>query len=834
MGTYLFQQRMEDLYKMSKDCVLQAPTGAGKTRAALQPALLGFESGELLHYPQRIVFATPMRTLTMSHYENVIKAAAIKGWKRDYSIGIQTGDLPDDPRFEKRIVFVTVDQLLASFLNVPYGLPRRQDNLNAGAFIGSYLVFDEFHLYPQQQMMLSVLAMLVMLKDVSRFTLMSATFSHRFLDVVGKVLGAEVVAEDPQTPVETSLFHDVSSVQTQQRTWYTEDGLLDGEAVARLAQGRTLCVCNTVLSAQQLYTAVRERLPHVECHMLHARFYRQDRADKEEFIRQKFEQSESPTILIATQVVEVGLDISCDVLLTECAPAASLIQRAGRCARRDNEWGRVHVFLPLDEKGRVSYAPYGDVRGEDGQQEIFDRTWEALSSSDYNGMVLRFREEQALINHTHGPADEAFVYKLEQRVDDRIDKITRCIATREDGLIASLIREQISVPVYVQGEPNRDDVLTQKPHQRQSFGLSRGLLYHAFKTLEENNSTAPFFLMGCTGQDENPDNQKSDDGMSLPHYKWYPLRTADEVYRGGYLWFTIHPEAATYDADTGLQLAVSGNPAIESPLIERVGHERGRFRYIADTYQEHIRGLYLAYTKPDDAQERRPLRDEFLYPLQRLCLKLNKPPDVGERMLRLVLALHDIGKLNRPWQDWAEAWQYFYREQGFQPQRLPEDGALAHTDIDYGDTRQKSMIQAFKHAPRGTHAVESAQAALEILKDAAGEDTFWLTVAAAAIMRHHTPGAERCDAFELIPNGVIEVINGLRECGFSDDETERWSALLQTNFDYSSPRLAKLARRVEPDRQDWDTGLMYLLFVRVLRLADQRSGDFLRRYQIDQ
>jgi CRISPR-associated endonuclease/helicase Cas3 len=41
----------------------------------------------------------------------------------------------------------------------------------------------------------------------------------------------------------------------------------------------------------------------------------------------------SKVMVVATQVVEAGLDVSCELLVTEVAPADSLVQRAGRCAR---------------------------------------------------------------------------------------------------------------------------------------------------------------------------------------------------------------------------------------------------------------------------------------------------------------------------------------------------------------------------------------------------------------------------------------------------------------------------------------------------------------------
>ena len=46
------------------------------------------------------------------------------------------------------LTFCTIDQLLASFLAIPYGVGPNRANLNVAGVAGSYLVLDEFHLYP--------------------------------------------------------------------------------------------------------------------------------------------------------------------------------------------------------------------------------------------------------------------------------------------------------------------------------------------------------------------------------------------------------------------------------------------------------------------------------------------------------------------------------------------------------------------------------------------------------------------------------------------------------------------------------------------------------------
>jgi CRISPR-associated endonuclease/helicase Cas3 len=66
---------------------------------------------------------------------------------------VQTGERPESPDLSAPLVFATIDQVLSSFLLMPYGLSHRQANLNAGAILSSYLVLDEFHLFDPKTML---------------------------------------------------------------------------------------------------------------------------------------------------------------------------------------------------------------------------------------------------------------------------------------------------------------------------------------------------------------------------------------------------------------------------------------------------------------------------------------------------------------------------------------------------------------------------------------------------------------------------------------------------------------------------------------------------------
>lgn len=816
---YDYQNEVLARIQQGRNLIIQAPTGAGKTRAALNPGLFGIRDYPD-SFPPRILYGVPMRVLARSFIEEYGKTAREKHWPPELYPTIQTGEQPDDPLLEGRVIFATVDQMLAAFLNIPYGLPTRLDNINAGALIGAYLVFDEFHLYPQNEMMLTVLAMLKMLRGISRFVMMSATFSPVFLNEIARVLGAEVIADEPGTRLDLGRFADIARLRTRERTFYAQDGPLTPQAALdRIGDAnRAICICNTVDRAQALYRGLCD-MPGVECKLLHSRFYRQDRRDIEDWALGRFKEREgNKAILVATQVIEVGLDISSEVMLTECAPAASLIQRAGRCARNEGETGRVHVFQPYDEEGQVNYAPYID----EGKEAICHKTWEALSSPEFSGQVMGFPEEQRLVDIAHSEADTEFISGLAQRIDARIEEITRSMSDRDPGWADALIRKQSTVPLYIHETPNKDDLLTTKPWRREPFSLSKGQLARLMKQPDE--SEADFTLQA--GIERTLDVLDSPGARFVT--EWQPLREAGDVYRS---WqFAAHPLAVSYTPETGLELRPGILPAPTSPEVKERPWDRLAYR--AERYHEHIAGLWWAYTRPMQEEKRflLPLRTELLYPLLRLCEKYGLDAETGERAMRLALALHDVGKLNHPWQSWCRAWQAWYAQAGY-PLTLPIDDPhpLAHTDYDSGDPDQRALQKAFKHPQRGNHAVEGAEACVPLIREAVLDDECWQWVALGAMMRHHTPDAKDCNEFNLVSEAYPALQRAMQLCRLNGT----WAYLVQTSFKSNGCDVADAAASIKPGRNEFSLALVYLLFARILRLADQRAGKYLSRYEDD-
>lgn len=118
---------------------------------------------------------------------------------------------------------------------------------------------------------------------------------------------------------------------------------------------RTLVVLNTVDRARQVWE-VLARLGDIRAVLVHSRFRPRDRA------RQVDDALAPPgelgTIVVSTQVLEAGVDLSADVLVTEAAPWPSIVQRAGRC-NRDGKVGDA-TLLWVEPPGPAPY-PEDDI-----------------------------------------------------------------------------------------------------------------------------------------------------------------------------------------------------------------------------------------------------------------------------------------------------------------------------------------------------------------------------------------------------------------------------------------------------------------------------------------
>ncbi len=825
---YPYQEFVAEQVLQGNNVILQAPTGAGKTVASLLPFLHAQQHWQAHHFPRKCVYSVPMKVLANQFEAEYRKVIRRFGWEDGLHVNIQTGDRQDDPKLESNLIFTTSDQTLSNFLNIPYALGSSSANLNAGAIVSSYLVFDEFHLYDPDIMLPTVLEMLQMLRGITPFIVMTATFSSNMLQRLGNLLGAVVVPEDKKARIG---MEKIGAQVGKDRRFYTVDADISAEIVLSHNAKRTICICNTVHAAQTLYQDIRALLKargddatHVE--LLHSRFYKQDRDAKETWIREQFgipqaKYTGQPLILIATQVIEVGVDATCDVMHTQLAPANALLQRAGRCARREHEAGNVYVYLPRHDDGTPNYTPYVMKDKADKTPrmlQLCDETWEALRDDQFSGKVMNFRLEQALIDRVHTPIDAQILDDIAKSTVKRREDMLQTMATQDRGMAMQLIRNVQNHYVIIHPSPHTDEKLVTNPWHYDGFGLYDSTIFRAIKQFEEEG--VDWEMRGATPA-ENEEGGWADE--ELPEhrpktvYKWqYPITEAKDAFRW-YPAIAVHPASAQYDTELGFRFEFSERD--ETALQKRPRKKRRPpYSYHLESYAEHIRGLHRAYTTVirDDVSRRAflPLRDEIAFVAQRIEQRQQLVTGTLDRVIRALFAAHDLGKLSVGWQRWAHRWQAKANVFFEHDTRLDPTYMAAHTDYRPTDEQKKAQFALGK---RPHHAGESAIVAIDLfgrLSD--GDVDYVMKAALTAIARHHSAGTRSYTPFVFHAEAQAAFQEALGEVGLSADHVND----ILWNGTGDEP----LSDWIVPfTRDNVDAILLYSLLVRVLRLADQRS-----------
>ncbi|MBT2207272.1 CRISPR-associated helicase Cas3' [Actinomadura sp. NEAU-AAG7] len=152
------------------------------------------------------------------------------------------------------------------------------------------------------------------------------------------------------------------------------------EPVVRGDRGCVLVCCTTVKEAQETYTELAawfsrlrdagERPP--ELRLLHSRFRARDRAAITDGCEADFGKTGARprTVLVSTQIIEQSLDLDFDLLITDLAPMALLLQRAGRCQRHRGRHHDLHRELRPDWIGADPRIVVLDPVNADGTFEV--------------------------------------------------------------------------------------------------------------------------------------------------------------------------------------------------------------------------------------------------------------------------------------------------------------------------------------------------------------------------------------------------------------------------------------------------------------------------------
>jgi CRISPR-associated endonuclease/helicase Cas3 len=757
------------------------------------------------------------------------------------AISIQTGEQPEDPQMESALTFCTIDQLLASFLAAPHGIGSNRANLSVGGVIDSFLILDEYHLYPLLRENKSVfgarttaIQMLRLLKSITPFVLMTATFSTSLLEQLKALLDAEIV-----TITDPDELREIA--QGRSRTFSCSQAPMNVEAILEEHKRRkynkcTLIVCNTVLRAQKLYLQMKEAEDQgIRVVLLHSRFSIQDRKRISEEVEQELCSEKwndgiylgRDIIVIATQVVEVGLDISVQVLHSENAPANSLIQRAGRCARFAHQQGQVFIHpLPLDDEGKeANTLPY--------DKSLCTATWCALE--DYEGKEVGFLEEQGIIDAVHTKEDEELLNGFKKYEGDILSHIFESFNTNHRSISSTLIRDVSQVQILIHDDPGT--VIQESPWRWQSFSMHPDTLINSkrWRALQEQASSldAEWICkeaIPVVEEQENTDGADGIDNRQKTRYTWNVVTNPESIRQA--LIIALPSQLGRYDNQLGFvlldgQLVLEPNN-FQSPLLPALIPDYEMKGSQQTSYQRHIAGLVHAYNVG--------IRDEIFYITRKLELEMGLPNGIVDQAVRLAIACHDLGKLNQTWQQWALSWQKLIREkQKRGPYQLP-DQTYCFAKTEYNYSSQQRQWQKEVQPKRPTHACESVAIArnligtsLSITKKDGKQRLPVLRAVCGAIARHHTSQASKHGTAILNERAT----KAAEEALIAAHQGAEWTfdpSLLATHILKENDLMpsnavnTKLTFPSFGQRQVELETWLYFVIVRALRLSDQRAG----------
>lgn len=365
---------------------LNVPTGLGKTAAVMLAWLWkrGWrEEGARIspdsRTPRRLICCLPMRVLVEQTADNArewTKHLGIAGMSGEgkVSVHVLMGGSDDirqpvwaEHPEEDMILIGTQDMLLSRALMRGYGMSRYQWPVHF-----ALLHNDSLWAFDEVQLMGAGLATSAQIEAFrrsfpvarrSRSLWLSATLNRDWFGTVDMT---------PHLATLASLaIGDVDRQQAGNRLAAIKSLAMASIALAKKAGSRngkdtylddladlvlrhheddaqTLVIVNRVDRAQQLFRRLCDSRQGRRDLLIHARFRAAERAAQTSRLR---DDPARDRIIVATQAIEAGVDISSKVLITELAPWASLVQRFGRCNRYGeyNDTGAHILWVDIED-----------------------------------------------------------------------------------------------------------------------------------------------------------------------------------------------------------------------------------------------------------------------------------------------------------------------------------------------------------------------------------------------------------------------------------------------------------------------------------------------------
>jgi CRISPR-associated endonuclease/helicase Cas3 len=527
---------------------------------------------------------------------------------------------------------------------------------------------------------------------------------------------------------------DLTQIEGQRRrTFYTQPHALTAQAIwddiQQHQRQRVIVICNTVSQAQGLYKDLDELNwnNQITITLLHSRFLPEHRALKEQYLQDSFGKNRKLDrrchILIATQVIEVGLDITCEIMHVQLCPMNSLLQRAGRCARFQDERGEVYVYRRLKVNDENSQLATADLEIEEEpskkrqflpyNDKICELTWQILETHTQSSAInnsITFRTEEDWINQVHRDED---ALQAQRRENDRAEFeqfFHQAVFQGDTSTPDNLIRFIDSRSIFVWEETtwiDCDDTPVD-PKKLLAFSVPTTTLCSVWREYQNLGYKMDWLFKRI--QNPKGKSQTYSQPVTVPITSYNDLVNSFKIL--------VNSKYLRYDDEIGLQIGVNiqgNNFASPNKPQKQLPSE---YKYRMDNYVGHLVLMWKCWRKPFKTRifvngevkdiEFVSVRDELLQAGGQF-IKTKLFPNVidaeaetlFEYLVLLAVFIHDLGKLQLKWQKVMRGWQEIaYRTYGG---KHPKTHLLAHTDYNPEDPQQRDALKNYLFQQEGSH-----------------------------------------------------------------------------------------------------------------------------------
>lgn len=357
--------------------LVRAPTGAGKTDASLLWASLQIKNKRA----GKLIIAMPTRFTSNALAINVLDSFSDTGlyhssaWFNKFQQDVDCGKIEKHKAkmiheyarlLETPVTVCTIDHLLMSLT-----LTREDHQLITFNIANSCLVIDEADFYDEFTQ-----ANILVLLELLRYwkvpiLLMSASLPESVLVDYNNIgYSVKKILEDKSDNIRNRF--SIKKIRKYYKPSDIEDLLY-----LIIEKGHGIIYANTVDKAISFYNWFMQYNNKTEKKinviLYHSRFSEPDKGEKEEKIlemlgRKVWNDKKANGIVIMTQIGEMSINISADIMISEICPIDRLTQRAGRMCRFDKtKIGDLYLLLP--QKNDCLYpAPYGNY-------DIHSKSW---------------------------------------------------------------------------------------------------------------------------------------------------------------------------------------------------------------------------------------------------------------------------------------------------------------------------------------------------------------------------------------------------------------------------------------------------------------------------